>query len=113
MVGLSSGTATSVHKKTGQRRFFAAQPLGPALETPGKKTHALDPDQGERAGDHHPAHRLDALDDGLPLIERPLRIDGHAINVRARIGIAPRPSTCADAPAMLAEAVKAPSPSPR
>ncbi|MBL8454278.1 MAG: diguanylate cyclase, partial [Zoogloea sp.] len=42
------------------------------------------------------------------LIERPLRIDGHPIRLQARIGIAPAPSTCTDAAAMLAEAVKAP-----
>ena len=55
------------------------------------------------AGLHHLAAALAGL------IERPLRIDGHTINVRARVGIAPAPSTCADAAAMLAEAVSAPS----
>jgi len=54
------------------------------------------------AGLHHLSTALASL------IERPLRIDGHTINVRVRIGIAPPPSTCADAPAMLAEAVRAP-----
>lgn len=41
------------------------------------------------------------------LVERPLRIDGHAIKLQARIGLAPAPSTCTDASALLAEALRA------
>lgn len=41
------------------------------------------------------------------LVDRPLRIDGHAIKLQARIGLAPAPSTCTDASALLAEALRA------